>query len=138
MKNYVLTTILIIVPFTIIYSQSDENTLSKKIIGKWIMTKVMEMSKDVTEQHNPERNRWICFMPDSIEVIKGTFESGRGDSTENKGKWVLNKDEIFIDSDAGEDDDSYWEVTFKDDKMFWKGRRFDFNKRFEIIHQKVE
>ena len=138
MKNFILTIINIIVPFAVIFSQSDENTLSKEIIGKWKMIKVREMSKDVTEQHNPENNRWIRFMPDSVAEVKGTFESGRGDSTENTGKWILDGDELFIDSDAGQDDDSYWGVTFKNDKMFWMGRRFEFNKRFEIAHERVK
>ena len=65
MKNIIPVIIIVIFPFTIIYSQSDENTLSKNIIGKWKMIKVMEMSKDVTGQHNSENNRWIRFVPDS-------------------------------------------------------------------------
>jgi len=96
------------------------------------------MSKDVTEEHNPGNNRWIKFMPDSAEEMKGIFESGRGEDKENTGKWVINENELFIDSDAGQNDDSYWEISFDADKMYWKGRRFEFNKRFEIVHEKVE
>ena len=138
MKNIIPVIIIVIFPFTIIYSQSDENTLSKNIIGKWKMIKVMEMSKDVTGQHNSENNRWIRFVPDSLAELKGTFESGRGDEKDNTGKWVLNGNELFIDSNAGEDDDSYWETTFEGNKMFWKGKRFEFNRRFEIVHERVE
>ncbi len=137
MKNIILIITIILIPFINITSQSDENILGKKIIGKWMMIKVIEMSKDVTGKHNPENNRWIKFMPDSEET-KETFESGKGVDTENTGKWILNENELFIDSDAGEDDDSYWEITFDGDKMFWKGKRFEFNKRFEIVHERVE
>ena len=63
---------------------------------------------------------------------------GRGDEKDNTGKWVLNGNELFIDSNAGEDDDSYWETTFEGNKMFWKGKRFEFNRRFEIVHERVE
>jgi hypothetical protein len=70
---------------------------------------------------------------------EGSFVSGRGDYRENTGKWIINEKEkeLFIDSDAGEDDDSYWEISIDNDKMFWKGKKFEFNKRFEIVHRKI-
>jgi len=43
-----------------------------------------------------------------------------------------------LDSDAGENDDSYWSVTIDENIMRWKGRKFEFNKRFEIEHSRVE
>ncbi len=124
--------ISILFSYNFIYAQSD--SLSKLIIGKWKMLKVLELSKDVTEKHNPDNNRWISFKEDS------TFESGAGEKTENAGRWSIDEkeQELFIDSDAGENDDSYWEVKFEGDLMHWKGRRFEFNKRFEIVHEKIE
>ena len=115
-----------------LYSQSD--SLPELIIGKWKMTKVLELSKDVTEQHNPDNSRWIQFNKDS------TFESGTGENSENTGRWTIDEKqkELFIDSDAGEDDDSYWKVEFDNEVMYWKGQRFDFNKRFEIYHTRIE
>lgn len=126
--------ITIAIPFTFIFSQDIDHN----IIGKWKMVKVVEMSKDVTEQHNPEDNRWINFMPDSTGETRGTFRSGKGEILENTGKWVIDGKELFIDSDAGEDDDSYWEITFDNNKMYWKGRKFEFNKRFKIVHRRIE
>jgi len=102
------------------------------------MTKVLELSEDVTDKHNPDNNRWIRFSNDTETENGGTFESGSGDKTENTGKWFITKDELFLDSDAGEDDDSYWQITIHKDKMHWKGKRFDFNKRFEIFHERIE
>ena len=77
-------------------------------------------------------------MADLADGRGGTFESGSGKDVENTGKWRINEKELFINSNASEDDNSYWEVTFYNDKMYWKGRKFEFNKRFEIIHRKVE
>ena len=122
----------IILSYNFAYSQSD--SLSKLIIGKWKMVKVLELSKDVTERHNPDNNRWINFKEDS------TFESGAGEKSENTGRWTIieKEKELFLDSDAGEEDDSYWEVKFDDSKMYWKGKHFEFNKRFEIMHERME
>ena len=80
---------------------------------------------------------WILSL---IEFNKnGTFKSGGDPYGENTGKWSFNEQEIlFIDSDAGEDDDSYWQVKISKDTMIWQGMKFDFAKRFEIIHQKIE
>jgi hypothetical protein len=98
------------------------------------MIKVLELSKDVTAKHNPDNSRWVSFQKDS------TFESGAGEKTDNTGKWIIdeNEKELYLDSDAGEDDNSYWEVTFDANIMHWKGGRFEFNKRFEIVHQRIE
>ena len=70
----------------------------------------------------------------------GSFESGTAEERENKGIWFFNKklDELFPDRDAGEDDDSYREVSIKADSMYWKDRKFDYNKRFEIFYKKIE
>ena len=120
----------ILLSYNFAYSQSD--SLNKLIIGKWKMIKVVELSKDVTEKHNPDNNRWISFKEDS------TFESGAGEKKDNTGRWSIDNKELFLDSDAGENDDSYWEVKFDGNIMDWQGKRFEFNKRFEIIHEKIE
>jgi len=125
--------LILLIAFSYGNSQ-DESSLSKSIIGKWKMVKVLEISEDVTEKHNPDNSRWIIFKEDS------SFESGSAEKKENTGRWNINetKKELYLDSDAGEDDDSYWEVSFNNNLMDWKGRRFEFNKRFEIVHEKVE
>lgn len=130
--------IILLVSIACIPFCSRKNSISERIIGKWKMTKVLELTEDVTEKHNPDNNRWIRFINDPETENGGTFESGSGDKTENTGKWFINKDELFIDSDAGEEDDSYWQIKIDEDEMYWKGKRFDFNKRFEIFHERIE
>ena len=121
------------------FSCSSENSFNEKISGKWKMVKVLELSEDVTASHNPGNNRWISFKANADIPFKGNFKSGTGEERENTGKWFYNdkKKEFFLDSDAGEEDDSYWEVLFNADSMYWKGRKFEFNKRFEIFYKKA-
>jgi hypothetical protein len=137
-----ITPIKLILPciFIVALSCSRQNNFSEKISGKWIMVKVLELSEDVTENHNPGRNRWISFNADKDKPGSGSFESGTGGKMQNTGKWFFNENEkeFFLDSDAGEEDDSYWEVSFNSDSMHWKGRKFEFNKRFEIFYKKSE
>jgi hypothetical protein len=131
----ILTTVLIV-----IFSCSREISFSEKISSKWDMIKVVELSEDVTEIHNPNNNRWISFKADTDSPAIGSFKSGTGRKTENTGKWSFSEEsnELYLDSDAGVEDDSYWEVSFNADSMFWNGRKFEFNKRFEIIHKKSQ
>ncbi|QQS35997.1 MAG: hypothetical protein IPM56_17440 [Ignavibacteriales bacterium] len=133
-----ISAILFFISLILFSSCGNSDDLGAKIAGKWNMKKVEELSKDVTAIHNPDNNRWIRFINDAGDKNRGTFESGSGDVKENSGKWYYyEKDnELFIDSDAGEDDDSYWEVLIKDNTMYWKGRRFEFNKRFEIFYHR--
>ena len=123
----IIFSFILFIAFNYGYSQND-CILSKSIIGNWKMVKVLEMSEDVTEKHNPDNSRWIIFNEDS------TFVSGSAEKKENTGRWTIDETtkELYLDSDAGEDDDSYWEVSFNDNLMDWKGRRFEFNKRFEM------
>jgi len=122
------------------FSCSEQLNFGEKISGKWNMVKVLEFSEDVTENHNPGHNRWISFKADPETPFEGSFESGTGGVMKNTGRWFLNEkgEEFFLDSDAGEEDDSYWVVTFSSDSMHWKGRKFEFNKRFEIFYKKSE
>ena len=119
--------------------KSDVN-VKENINGKWSMNNVKEVSEDVTQRHNPNNDRWIKFIDNAEIENGGTFESGSGDTKENSGKWFYNEkeNELYLDSDAGEDDDSYWSVTIEGNTMLWKGRKFEFNKRFEIEYTKLE
>lgn len=116
----------------VLFSCSSDKGLSENILGRWYMSKVYELGKDVTVQHNPQNKRWINFNNN------GTFESGGDPAGYNTGKWSvdLNNNILFLDSDAGEDDDSYWILKFEDDIMKWQGTKFEFNKRFKIEHEK--
>lgn len=139
MKKFKICLILILT-MVFIYTCSQEISVQEKIKGKWKMVKVKELSEDVTERHNPDKNRWIRFIKDRKIEGGGLFESGRDNVKENSGKWFYdkNENELYLDSDAGEDDDSYWSVTVRGNTMLWKGRKFEFNKRFEIEYMKTD
>ena len=136
--NYNVLILSVIIIFAL--SCSSSSNFGKKITGKWFMIKVLELSEDVTANHNPKNNRWISFKVDHEVPYKGSFESGAGEERENSGKWFYDEKtkEFFLDSDAGENDDSYWEVSFYADSMCWKGRKYEFNKRFEIFYKKAQ
>ena len=93
---------------------------------------VQDGTSDVSSEHNPESDRYIIFNSDN------TFESGGSPYGKNTGAWTLDQEsgELFLNSDAGEDDDSYWIVRFDGEAMHWQGARFEFNKRFTIEHKR--
>ena len=105
---------------------SENDTIN----GTWMMFKVIQSDLDVTAEHNPEQERYVIFNADSI------FESGGRPFGENKGKYLFDEQAgtLFLDSDSGPEDDSYWQVTFKGDTMHWKGYGSEWAKDFELIH----
>ena len=131
--------LMLIISLIFIYTCSEEISVTDKIIGKWAMIKVKELSEDVTERHNPDKNRWIRFIEDRNIEGGGLFESGRDNVKENSGKWFYrkNENELYLDSDAGEDDDSYWALSVRGNTMLLIGKKFEFNKRFEIEYKKT-
>ena len=105
--------------------------MSELIVGHWNMKKViLDKTDDVTSEHNPEENRFVKFKANH------TYESGGDPYGPSSGKWTLDRSSgvLHIDSDAGEDDDSYWIVTIDGDKMHWQGTHFEFNSRFAISY----
>ena len=136
LKSFLIL-ISIVLSFSIL-SCSRDTSLRGRIEGKWKITKVLDRSEDVTKNHDPGGNRWIKFVSDDEVLNGGYFESGRDNKKENTGQWSIKGFEMFIDSDAGDGDDSYWQVIIKDDEMHWIGQRFDFNKRFEIFYIKED
>ena len=115
----------------LIFSQfyACTTSLNKELIGTWKMATVYELEENVTQRHNPANNRFFTFYEN------GTFKSGGDPFGENTGKWSLSEEHLlFIDSDAGEDDDSYWRVKIEQDTMKWQGAVFEFGKRFRIEH----
>lgn len=96
------------------------------------MAAVLDGTESVTTDHNPENDRWIAF------ASNGTFETDGEPYGRNTGKWILTSEEnattLFLDSDAGAHDDSYWTLQFSGDTMIWKGLRTDFAKRFTLKH----
>jgi hypothetical protein len=101
-----------------------------RLAGRWGMERILEEGEDVSARHNPAGERWIAFAAD------GTFESGGEPYGPNAGRWTFDPEtnELYLDSDAGEGDDSYWIVTLDGDEMRWKGTRSDFTERFELVH----
>ncbi len=121
--------LLAIHTFVLSYSQKTEN----KIIGTWLMYKVFEYEKDVTEKHNPANNRWIEFKTD------GTFISDGDPFGKNAGRWKLDSEKsiLYIDSDI-DDDDSEWNITFEGDKMIWTGIGHPRKENAKLIHKRKE
>jgi len=109
------------------------DTLQEQIVGSWDMKQVFRNGEDVTEEHDPKNTRSITFNVD------GTFMSAGFPVGTNTGKWSLDPEtkELFIDSDAGEDDDSFWIVSIDDERMTWNGAR-DFAVGFTLTHARIE
>jgi len=103
-----------------------------QLTGKWMMHKVIQDKKDVTEEHNPHNERYFHMKDD------GTFLSDGRPYGENRGKYIFNKVEktLMIDSDAGADDDSNWKIIIKNNTMIWKGYGSEWAEGFEIHYIK--
>jgi hypothetical protein len=99
------------------------------ITGRWKMYKVLQEGKDVSAEHNPYNERYLLLKSDS------TFETGGRPYGKNTGKYLYQAEDhrLFLDSDAGSEDDSRWMVTFREDTMFWKGLGSQWAEDFEII-----
>lgn len=128
--KYLLYQFFILVSF-ISFSQNDDEA---RLAGTWLMDKVIQRENDVSEQHNPEGDRYIIFNKD------GTFESGGAPYGKNTGKYYfdVSKKRLMLDSDAGEGDDSMWEVKFEEGRMFWKGIGSEWAENFRIEHRKAK
>lgn len=97
------------------------------------MHQVFQDSTDVSNEHNPANNRFIEFFAD------GTFRSGGDPNGENTGEYSFDeKGILFLDSDAGPDDDSYWSVAYSNSQMKWNGVGAPRAERFTIVHQRVK
>jgi hypothetical protein len=113
---------------------ASRSTLDERIIGRWDMERIVEdQTNDVTAEHDPSDNRYMQFFEG------GTFESDGDPHGKNTGRWLIDAETavLFIDSDAGEDDDSYWIVSIPGDSMHWQGTHFEFNSRFALDFQRA-
>lgn len=121
----IIRTLLIAVLFTGC-TVNNENDIT----GTWLMSKVVQDGQDVTSDHDPYDERYILIKEDS------TFESGGRPYGKNTGKYAFNSEDstLFLDSDAGEDDDSQWKVTIEGDTMHWQGYGSEWAEGFELIH----
>ena len=103
----------------------------KKLIGIWSMEKVYENDVDVTAKHNPNKNRWIEFEKD------GTFISGGDPFGENTGRWKMdNKNSVLSIESNVDDDNSQWNVSFKDDLTIWTGIGHPRKEGTKLVHKR--
>jgi len=121
-------------PLLVLYAvlNSCAPTIPQKLKGTWQMGQVYDNSANVTDQHNPKRERWITFYKD------GSFKSGGAPYGKNGGKWIFYEIDnvLYLDSDAGTGDDSYWILQIEKTEMNWSGARSSFTERFRINFSK--
>ena len=107
---------------------------SKELIGKWEIEQVKEHDNDITKDLNPNNDRWIEFYDN------GTFESGGTPFGKNSGTFQIDDTAgtLFLDSDAGEDDDSNWRISFKKGRMIWNGIGTERQENTFVYYKKVK
>lgn len=125
MKILPFLTVLVL----IISACKSSPTLSSSLPGHWLMHKVIQNGQDVSQEHNPEKERYLVMRPD------GSFESGGRPYGKNTGKYTFDANDqiLFLDSDVGETDDSKWRVEINGDTMYWQGIGNDYAEAFQII-----
>ena len=106
--------------------------LDQRLGGKWMMHQVIQDGNDVSEEHNPHHERYIILRED------GTFETGGRPYGTNTGRYIYTPEDnnLFLDSDAGPEDDSRWKVTISRDTMNWQGVGTEWANRFLIVHRR--
>jgi len=114
---------------TVSCTQPDQ--LDQQINGTWAMDKVYEYNIEVTEKHNPKKDRWIEFKTD------GSFVSDGEPFGRNTGKWTVDNEQavLFLDS-VVDDDDSEWKVTFTTDLMVWTGIGHLRKEQTRLVHKR--
>ena len=107
---------------------------SKELIGKWKIEQVTEHGNDITMDLNPNSDRWIQFHK------AGTFESGGTPFGKNTGSFTIDDaaGTLFLDSDAGEDDDSNWKISFEKGRMIWNGIGSERQENTFVIYKSVK
>ena len=129
MKRHLIYTLFIL----LMVSCSASHSLTRGLTHTWKMMQVSSDGNDVSQEHNPNNDRFIRFTED------GSFESGGTPTGTNTGKYMLNINEgtLFLDSDAGEDDDSKWNILIKGDEMTWTGIGSAWHEGFKITFKKA-
>jgi hypothetical protein len=107
--------------------------LEERLVGHWIMDKVIEQGVDVTAEHNPQANRWIRFNKD------GSFKSGGDPFGDNSGSYEIenNRSILYIYS-SEEDDNSEWNIQIEGNEMTWTGIGTQRKEGFKLIFSKSE
>ena len=100
------------------------------LTGKWLMHQVIQDGQDVTAEHDPYDERYLILKSDS------SFESGGRPYGINTGKYLFDPEEktLFLDSDAGPEDDSHWNISIRKDTMYLQGYGSEWAENFQLIH----
>ena len=108
-------------------------TMADRVVGRWEMDRVLDRGEDATDVHNPAGDRYVELRAD------GTFESGGQPYGRNTGRWTLDPayNELTLESDLGDADDSYWIVSLDGDRMEWAGVRSETARRFRILSRRA-
>lgn len=117
----------------IFFHDTDLDRPSTWILGKWKMVTVLEGNQDITPMMNPDNDRWIEFKADN------TFVSGGGPHGTNSGAYeILDEGKtLYLDSDAGEGDDSNWRIQFREDLLYMRGIGSNRQEMTTVISQRV-
>lgn len=114
--------------FTISLISCEAPQTKNTLLGTWKMHKVLQHNTDVSNTHNPFMERTIRFKPDSTYYTQGRpYEP-------NTGRYAFNHNHLFLDSDIGPEDDSYWQVSIKGDTMKWVGTKTEWAKAFTLVY----
>ena len=113
----------------VIFTSACASTKTADISGKWMMYKVIQNSQDVTDEHNPHKERYVILQKDN------RFESGGRPYGSNTGDYVFDaeKSTLFLDSDVGPNDDSNWKIELRGDTMVWQGYGTEWAEGFKMI-----
>jgi hypothetical protein len=130
MKNLIICILII---SSVLVSSGDTLSPSTWILGKWKMVTVLEGNQDITPMMNPDNDRWIEFKADN------TFVSGGGPHGTNSGAYkILDVSKtLYLDSDAGEGDDSNWRIQFREDLLYMRGIGSHRQEMTTVISQRV-
>jgi hypothetical protein len=130
LKTKDLKGILLMVSYLIVGGCISQHEDQEKLTGQWKMHQVCQKEIEVSQEHNPEMDRYIIFHQD------GTFESGGSPYGKNTGSYEFDPENqtLYIDSNAGEDDDSRWKVNITGDTMIWQGIGSTYAETFKLVH----
>lgn len=123
---------LSVVVISVLFACQESSINQDQLIHKWQMGAIHQNGQDVSAWHNPEQNRWIELKAD------GTFVSDGDPYGRNTGKWTFDETtrELYLDSDAGEGDDSYWILARTDGDLLLSGARSEFTQQFSMVWKK--
>jgi len=112
---------------------TEEAPSERQLVGRWQMEAVFQDTVEVSDEHNPARNRWIELRADR------SFASDGDPYGPNTGVWTYDDaaGTLEIISDLGTDDDSVWRVSIRGRQMVWRGVGSAWAEQFTIVSQRT-